>query len=94
MYDCEDILRSGMGGSKSRVNDPKQKRRNVDDFLLYLRKMLKRHEITERVEIVTFNDESMTQENQLSIYEIIKSHFGDDENQLFQFNTYVEEKCY
>ena len=94
VYDCVDILRSGMGGSKNRVNDPEQKRRNVDDFLLYLRKMLKRHEVTERVEIITFNDETMTQDNQLSIYEIIKAHFGDNENELFQFNSYVQEKCY
>ena len=55
--------------------------------------MLKRHEVTERVEIIEFNDDTMTQDNQLSIYEIIKRHFGDDENEL-QFNEYVTEKCY
>ena len=56
--------------------------------------MLKRHEVTESVEIITFNDETMTQDNQLSIYEIIQTHFEDDENELFQFNSYVQEKCY
>merc|ERR1711902_2981 len=85
VYDCVDILRSGMGGSKNRVSDPEQKRRNVDDFILYLRKMLKRHEVTERVEIITFNDETLPSENlHPPMYEVIKKHFGDDESELFQ----------
>ena len=95
IFDAPQILRSAMGGSNCRVDDPAQKRRNVDDFILYLRKMLKRHEVTERVEIVTFNEEMSPSENlHPSMYEVIRKHFGDDESELLQFNSYSKEKCY
>ena len=89
----DSSLRNGRHGVSS--NDPEQKRRNVDDFILYLRKMLKRHEVTERVEIVSFNDGSMPSDiPHPSMYEVIKKHFDDDETELFQFNSYIKEKCY
>lgn len=47
------------------------------------KKTLKRHEVTERVEIITFNDETMTQDSQFSIYEIIKTQFGDDKMSFY-----------
>ena len=95
VFDTCQILRSAMGGAACRVDDPEQKRRNIDDFVLYLRKMLKRHEVTERVEIVSFNDGSMPSNvPHPSMYEVIKKHFDDDETELFQFNSYIKEKCY
>ena len=84
------ILSSAMG--VNRVKNPEQMRTNIDDFILYLRKMLKRHEVTERVEIISFNHGLNLRPQNPSIYEIIKSHFGDDSFDCFQLNWYNKDK--
>ena len=76
IFDAPQILHSAMGGSKSRVKDPEQKRRNVEDFVDYLYKILKTEYVTEQVEIICFNDELLSncKSPQLSMYEIISKH--------------------
>ena len=76
VFDAPQILHSAMGGSKSRVKDPELKRRNVEDFVDYLYKILKTEYVTEQVEIVCFNDELLSdcKSQQLSMYEVISQH--------------------
>ena len=76
-----------MGGSKSRVKDPEQKRRNVEDFVDYLYKILKTEYVTEQVEIICFNDELLSncKSQQLSMYEIISKHLNVQDKYNYRF---------
>ena len=58
------------------MKDPELKRRNVEDFVDYLYKILKTEYVTEQVEIVCFNDELLSdcKSQQLSMYEVISQH--------------------
>lgn len=52
-----DIFCIFIGGQQTlRVDNPYQRKKNVEDFIEFLRKMLKTHGVTEQVEIICFND--------------------------------------
>ena len=76
VLDAPMILRSAMGSETPRVADPDQKRRNVEDFIETLEKMLKTHCVTEQAEIICFNDVSLPTTKSTSIYKVIQTHLA------------------
>ena len=87
VFDAPQILHSAMGGRKSRVKDPEQKRRNVEDFVDYLYKILKTEYVTEQVEIICFNHELLSncKSPQLSMYEVINQHLKTQDKYNYRF---------
>ena len=85
VFDAPMILRSAMAGERVQ-NDLEQKRRNVNDFVKFLEKMLKTKHVTEQVEIICFNDGSTTENIQSpSMFKIIKKHLERQGEELFRF---------
>ena len=87
VFDAPQILHSAMGGRKSRVKDSEQKRRNVEDFIDYLYKILKTEYVTEQVEIICFNHELLSncKSPQLSMYEVINQHLKTQDKYSYRF---------
>jgi hypothetical protein len=83
VFDAPMILRSAMAGGRVQ-DDLEQKRRNVNDFVKFLQKMLKTKHVTEQVEIICFNDGSTTDQNP-SLYKAIQKHLEHQEDELPRF---------